>query len=123
MYILSWAFFHRAPFIRNMAVSMKSPVPSSRPITSPPRFQSSGFFRGLSIPIVSYGVISSTYFGVYGAALRQLREETGTANTYTHIALASGVAAGVCLVVGTPVDVIKVTMQSQVGNKCKWSVP
>ena len=91
------------------------------PLT-PSRPQAHGFFRGLGFPLVSYGVVNSIFFGVYGNTLRQLSGVGGGGGGgggrrpgYGHVFLAGCVAGSAQLVVACPVDVVKVVLQSQLG--------
>ena len=83
--------------------------------------QSQGYFRGLSWPLLSYGVINSVFFGTYGWALKA----QGSAETvdgkpqYGAIAVASAVANLPLQLIMCPVDVIKVTLQSQIPHSNK----
>ncbi|XP_074651668.1 solute carrier family 25 member 45-like [Tubulanus polymorphus] len=76
-----------------------------------------GFFRGLGLPLVSYGVVNSVFFGVYSNTLNAL--EDGRARTtpcYRNIVLA-GFTGGIAQVfIACPTEVIKVRLQSQVGR-------
>lgn len=50
-------------------------------------FQTCGFFRGLGFPLVSYGLVNSVFFGVYGNTLRLISE--GRENpSHGHVAMA-----------------------------------
>ncbi|XP_005100915.1 solute carrier family 25 member 45 [Aplysia californica] len=77
---------------------------------------SKGYFRGLSWPLFSYGVINSVFFGTYGVALKAqgCEEIAGSKPQYGAIAIASAVATLPQLLIMCPVEVIKVTLQSQI---------
>lgn len=82
--------------------------------------QSKGFFRGLSYPLFSYGVVNSIFFGVYGNALRWLdrgKKEKKSSNLNIYLAGCIGGAAQ--LVVLVPVDLVKVLLQSQIPHPTK----
>ncbi|XP_048735423.2 solute carrier family 25 member 45-like isoform X2 [Ostrea edulis] len=78
-----------------------------------------GFFRGLSWPMLSYGIINSVFFGVYGSTMKLLNADISgkTPPDYTKICLAGGLG-GLCqLVPAVPIDVIKVVLQSQIPHR------
>ncbi|XP_062573812.1 solute carrier family 25 member 45-like [Saccostrea cucullata] len=75
-----------------------------------------GFFRGLSWPMLSYGIINSVFFGVYGSTMKLLHADISgkTPPDFTKICLA-GSLGGLCqLIPAVPIDVIKVVLQSQI---------
>ncbi|XP_064622688.1 solute carrier family 25 member 48-like [Lineus longissimus] len=77
-----------------------------------------GFFRGLTMPLCSYAFFNSLYFGVYGQALKKIREWKGqTESTYLDIMMASLCGGLSTLIPSCPIEVIKCTLQAQVGNK------
>lgn len=81
---------------------------------------SKGFFRGLSYPLFSYGVVNSIFFGVYGNVLRWLdrgKKEKKSSNLNIYLAGCIGGAAQ--LVVLVPVDLVKVLLQSQIPHPTK----
>jgi len=86
-----------------------------------PIFQSHGFFRGLSWPLCSYGLVNSVFFGTYTNTLRLL----GCDNVPGHepqllpIIVAGAVGGVVQLSVSVPVEVIKVVLQSQIHDPAK----
>ncbi|XP_064623175.1 solute carrier family 25 member 45-like [Lineus longissimus] len=76
-----------------------------------------GFFRGLSIPFASYGIVNSVLFGVYGNTLRFLNEgNVDKVPKLSHVFLASVAGGLVQLIPACPVEVIKCMLQSQAGN-------
>lgn len=77
---------------------------------------STGFFRGLSWPVLSAGVINSVYFGVYGYTLKLLGGDTKESSTPPYLSIfIAGCAGGVVqLIPACPADVIKVVLQSQI---------
>ena len=78
-------------------------------------FQSKGFFRGLSYPLISYGVVNSLFFGVYGNSLKWLdRDRSDKKSSYLNIYLAGCIGGTAQLVALVPVDLIKVVLQSQI---------
>lgn len=79
-------------------------------------WQSTGFFRGLSWPVLSAGVINSVYFGVYGYTLKLLGGDTKESSTPPYLSIfIAGCAGGVVqLIPACPADVIKVVLQSQI---------
>lgn len=79
-------------------------------------FQTRGFFRGLSWPLCSYGLVNSAFFGTYTSTLRILgcHSVPGHAPELLPIVVAGGVGGVVQLFVSVPVEVIKVVLQSQI---------
>ncbi|OWF38407.1 Solute carrier family 25 member 45 [Mizuhopecten yessoensis] len=77
---------------------------------------STGFFRGLSWPMLSAGVINSVYFGVYGYTLKALggSKEENNAPHYLKILFAGCLGGVVQLIPACPAEVIKVVLQSQI---------
>ncbi|ELU17194.1 hypothetical protein CAPTEDRAFT_133374, partial [Capitella teleta] len=76
---------------------------------------SKGFFRGMGFPLVSYGVVNSVFFGVYGQTLKFFKgadHERGV--TYTEVFLAGSMGGLVQISVACPVDLVKVVLQSQI---------
>ncbi len=79
-----------------------------------------GFFRGLGFPVLSYGVVNSIYFGVYGNALRRFSSGVDKPS-YGHVFVAGGIGGAAQIVVACPVDVVKVVLQSQIPKHVKGS--
>ena len=78
-------------------------------------FQSKGFFRGLSYPLFSYGIVNSLFFGVYGNALKWLeKDKANRKSSYWTIYLAGCLGGTAQLVALVPVDLVKVVLQSQI---------
>ena len=78
-------------------------------------FQSKGFFRGLSYPLISYGIVNSLFFGVYGNSLKWLdRDRSDKKSSYLNIYLAGCIGGTAQLVALVPVDLVKVVLQSQI---------
>lgn len=79
-------------------------------------FQHRGFFRGMSWPLVSFGFMNSAFFGMYGHLLQlfghNLREtaEPHFLQTFT----AGFLATFPTVFLACPIDVVKVTLQSQI---------
>ena len=48
-------------------------------------FQSRGFFRGLSFPVASYGLVNSVFFGVYGNVLTHMKGDEDRKSNYREI--------------------------------------
>ena len=77
--------------------------------------QSKGFFRGMGFPLVSYGVVNSVFFGVYGQTLKAFKgddHERGV--TYKEVFFAGCMGGLVQISVACPVDLVKVVLQSQI---------
>ncbi len=72
----------------------------------------------MGFPLVSYGVINSVFFGVYGHTLRKMVGEGPNKATVSYRAIfLAGCAGGLAqLVVACPVDVVKVILQSQISK-------
>ncbi|KAK3093525.1 hypothetical protein FSP39_016754 [Pinctada imbricata] len=76
-----------------------------------------GFFRGLSWPLFSYGVVNSIYFGVYGNTLKMLEKDRSVRkSSYLSIYMAGCVGGAAQLIVVSPVDYVKVVLQSQISH-------
>ena len=81
--------------------------------------QLNGFFRGMTFPLLSSGVVSSVFFGVYGHACHFLGEHNyGKATKVSRPQFAviyfAGCLAGVVqLGIVVPFEVVKVKLQSQ----------
>lgn len=77
-----------------------------------------GFFRGLGFPLVSYGLVNSVFFGVYGHTIKLLKgadQKRGV--TYKEVFCAGCVGGFVQNFVACPVDLVKVVLQSQISNQ------
>lgn len=82
--------------------------------------QNKGFFRGLSYPLFSYGIVNSLFFGVYGNALRWLdRGKAEKKSSNLNIYLAGCIGGTAQLVALVPVDLVKVVLQSQIPHPTK----
>ncbi|KAL8620003.1 hypothetical protein ACOMHN_015285 [Nucella lapillus] len=77
---------------------------------------SQGFFRGMSWPLVSFGFMNSTFFGTYGQVLQTIgHNDRDTAEPHFMSTFTAGFLATFPTVfIATPIDVIKVTLQSQI---------
>ena len=78
-------------------------------------FQIRGFYRGLSWPLFSFGVVNSVFFGVYGNTLKFLESDKGKRKSnYLNIYLSGCVGGAAQLIFVVPVDYIKTALQSQI---------
>ncbi|CAG2213091.1 unnamed protein product [Mytilus edulis] len=78
---------------------------------------SKGFFRGLSWPMLSAGVINSVFFGSYNQILKVMGTSADKQHDhpdYLKIVIASGMAGVFQLIIACPIEVIKVVLQSQI---------
>lgn len=76
---------------------------------------SKGFYRGLSYPLISYGIVNSLFFGVYGNSLKWLdRDRSDKKSSYLNIYIAGCIGGTAQLVALVPVDLVKVVLQSQI---------
>ncbi|CAG5133521.1 unnamed protein product [Candidula unifasciata] len=73
-----------------------------------------GLFRGMMFPVVSYGLVNSMFFGVYGNTIRLLEPDHTVRPTNSQVYLAGCVAGTSQLLVACPVEVIKCTLQAQI---------
>lgn len=83
---------------------------------------SGGFFRGLSFPLVSYGAINSVFFGVYNQTLQVLhRDPLGQLSmpSLWTVFCAGCVGGAAQLFIACPSELVKVVLQSQIGNRDK----
>ncbi|KAL4238042.1 hypothetical protein ACF0H5_002753 [Mactra antiquata] len=83
-----------------------------------------GFFRGMSWPLFSYGLVNSAFFGTYSNTLKLLGSSTASNDEphFWNIILAGSLGGLVQLSVAVPVEVIKVVMQSQIPHPSKQHV-
>jgi len=80
-----------------------------------PTHQVRGFYRGLSWPLVSFGVVNSVFFGVYGHTLKALEaDKSMRKSNYLNIYMAGCTGGAAQLVFVVPVDYIKTALQSQI---------
>ncbi|KAK3764056.1 hypothetical protein RRG08_046524 [Elysia crispata] len=77
---------------------------------------SKGFFRGLSWPLLSSSYLNAIFFGTYGLVLKKLDylDDLTHKPSYWTLGFAAAVATAPQLLFSVPVEVIKVTLQSQI---------
>ena len=81
-------------------------------------FQIRGFYRGLSWPLCSFGIVNSVFFGVYGNTLKFLEsDKSKRKSNYLNIYLSGCVGGAVQLLFVVPVDYIKTALQSQIPHQ------
>ena len=69
----------------------------------------------MGFPLVSYGVVNSVFFGVYGNELTYMKgADRDRTMTYSEVFLAGCAGGFMQLFVACPVDVVKVVLQSQI---------
>ncbi|XP_069119203.1 solute carrier family 25 member 45-like isoform X2 [Argopecten irradians] len=75
-----------------------------------------GFFRGLSWPLFTFGIVNSILLGVYGNTMKLLekKDPKDRKTHYTNVYLAGCVGGAAFQVVAIPFDYIKVVLQSQI---------
>ncbi|XP_052269197.1 solute carrier family 25 member 45-like [Dreissena polymorpha] len=74
-----------------------------------------GFYRGLSWPLLSLGVVNSVFFGVYGHTLKLLESNKSKQKcNYLNIFIAGCVGGTAQIVFVVPADFIKTALQSQI---------
>lgn len=80
---------------------------------------SKGFFRGMSWPLMSYSFMNSIFFGAYGHLLQQFghNKRECTEPLYLSVLAAACIATVPTVFIACPIDVIKVTMQSQIQHE------
>jgi len=81
--------------------------------------QVGGYFRGLSFPLASVGVVNAVLFGVYGNVISRLQlvpDDGRPLSKYAGIYAAGCVAGLVQTVVACPSDFVKVVLQSQLNH-------
>jgi solute carrier family 25 (mitochondrial carnitine/acylcarnitine transporter), member 20/29 len=82
-----------------------------------------GFYKGMSFPVLSAGIMNSLYFGVYGTSLRHMQSQLkGDADEVSEPSLTTVFFAGCLggaaqLGVACPVDLAKIKLQIQTGNE------
>jgi len=70
----------------------------------------------MAFPLVSEGVRSSLFFGVYGKVLDLFGAGPHHAASYSAIAVAAAVGGGVQGLAATPVELVKIQLQSPNGQ-------
>jgi solute carrier family 25 (mitochondrial carnitine/acylcarnitine transporter), member 20/29 len=86
-----------------------------------------GFYKGMSFPVLSAGIMNSLYFGVYGTSLRHMQSQLkGDADevsepSLTTVFLAGCLGGAAQLGVACPVDLAKIKLQIQTGNETLWN--
>ncbi|XP_076441759.1 solute carrier family 25 member 45-like isoform X2 [Babylonia areolata] len=80
---------------------------------------SKGFFRGMSWPLVSFGVMNSIFFGTYGGLLQHFSQNVPDSEQphFQSTFCAGFLATFPTVFIATPIDVVKVTLQAQVGSQ------
>jgi hypothetical protein len=87
-------------------------------------FQLYGFYKGMGFPLLTAGALNSIFFGVYGNCLRALENchkrhdpENSDVSKYWYMnVFMAGVGAGtVQVAVATPIELVKIQLQSQTG--------
>ena len=73
-------------------------------------------YAGMAYPMISEGFRGCLYFGVYGKLLALDTRGRHNQPNYVEIASAGAVAAAVQGIVATPVELVKIQMQSHKGN-------
>ncbi|KAG8579124.1 hypothetical protein GDO81_010726 [Engystomops pustulosus] len=77
----------------------------------------SGFFKGMSFPLASIAIYNSVTFGVFSNAQRFISQYRNTSRThppdFLDLTFASILAGCVSVVIGGPVDLVKIKLQMQ----------
>ncbi|XP_059476764.1 solute carrier family 25 member 45 [Neocloeon triangulifer] len=85
-----------------------------------------GFYKGMSFPVLSAGLMNSLYFGVYGTSLRQMQSllsddvRPESEANLTTVFLAGCIGGVAQLGVACPVDLAKIKLQIQTGSSASW---
>jgi len=85
-------------------------------------FQLLGFYKGMSFPVLSAGVMNSLFFGVYGTSLRQMQSllnndvRAESEADLSTVFLAGCLGGAAQLGVACPVDLAKIKLQIQTGT-------
>lgn len=75
--------------------------------------KSAGFFRGLTLPFITYGPITSLGFGIYGNTLKLLAEANGNLSTdYINIFLAGSFSGFILSPIKNPFEVVRIQLQT-----------
>ena len=77
--------------------------------------QPKSLYRGMAFPLVSEGVRSSLFFGVYGKVLDRFGRPHHAAS-YSEITVAAAVGGSVQGIAATPVELVKIQLQSPNGQ-------
>lgn len=90
--------------------------------------QMGGFYRGMAFPLLSVGFLNSLFFGLYGNSLRLFsKSETGNGGKgsgdypYSAVLLAGAVAGGLQAIPASPIELIKIRLQSSTGTLQSFS--
>ena len=76
-------------------------------------------FAGMSFPMLSEGLRSCLFFGIYGNLLgidAMSSCSHGRQLSYADIAVAAGLAGGLQATVATPIELVKIQMQTNKGQ-------
>ena len=80
-----------------------------------------GFFKGMAFPLGTVGLLNSIFFGIYGNTLKSLSQyrhgDKRAVPHYADIFLAGSFAAAIQAVPATPIELVKVKLQCQTGEK------
>ena len=68
----------------------------------------------MAFPLLSEGFRSSLFFGIYGKILG--REQLSDQCSCISIAVAAGIAGGIQGMAATPIELVKINLQSQNGR-------
>jgi len=84
--------------------------------------QARSLYRGMAFPLVSEGVRSSLFFGVYGKVLDVFGRPQNAAS-YSEIAFAAAIGGTFQGLAATPVELVKIQLQSPSGQYgCHMSI-
>lgn len=74
-----------------------------------------GFFRGLTVPFFTYGVLNSALFGIYGNALKLIEPDiraTSREPTLMSVFLAGTISGTLLTVPINPLEVLRIKLQT-----------
>lgn len=80
-------------------------------------------FRGMLYPVVSYSLVGSVFFGVYGNMTTLLNRWSKTdQKSYGLVFVAGCIAGGAQVIPANPIELVKVILQSQIPNTTQLEV-
>lgn len=82
--------------------------------------KSAGFFRGLTLPLITYGPVTSMGFGVYGNTLKFLQENNQIINSsVVNMFLAGSFSGFILTPIKNPFEVIRIQLQTNCKSEIK----
>jgi len=80
-----------------------------------------GFFKGMLYPVITAGAINSVFFGVYGVTMAKIQDLS--LPSYGSVYLAGLAGGTIQLAIASPVELVKVKLQTQSSGTAKYRGP